>query len=178
MLTTTESSSSPEEAAKKEKEPSFARSVTVLSLVCTVIALLLLGMMALKIYEPWGLLVKSRQGGMDTTQSRETRERQTEAAFKLQEIRLTLLEARIAYLESRDPAKALRQLNRGLAALDSLERSSSSGQKIRVDKLRTDFRIAMREMEKEGKNTPAELEKLSQGLEDLQEYYLQAAFSG
>lgn len=166
MLSTQQPSAPPEESAKKE--PSFARSVTVLSLACTVIALLLLGVMALKIYEPWGILAKP--GAVDTTLQRL---RQMEALQKLQEVRLALLGARIASLESKDTARVIRQLNVGIAGLDNLGRSSTSGQKIRVDKLRTDFKTAVKEIERETKNTPAELEKLDQGLEDIQDYYLQ-----
>jgi hypothetical protein len=166
MPTTPEKSKPPVDAAKRESN--FARSVTVLSLACTVIALLLLGMMALKIYEPWGILSKSSQGGMDTTP---LRLRQIEALHKLQEIRITLLEARIAYLETKDPAKVIRQLNAGIAALDNLGKISTSGQKIRADKLRIDFKTAIREIEKEPRNTPEHLAALSQGWEDLQDYY-------
>ncbi len=166
MPATHEKKTHPEETVKRESN--FARSVTVLALACTVIALLLLGIMALKIYEPWGLLSQSRPGATDSTSQRL---RQTEALQKLQETRLALLEARIAYLESKDTSKVIRRLNEGIAALDNLGKISTGAQKIRADKLRTDFKATQRDIERDPKTLPAGLDKLSLGLEELEDYY-------
>ncbi len=164
MFSIPEKPSTPEEV---KKESNFARSITVLSLACTVIALLLLGVMALKIYEPWGLLVKP--SSVDTTPQKLC---QLEALQKIQEIRLALLTAKIAYLESKDTAKVTRQLNTAIAGLDNLGKISSSNQKMQADKVRTDFKAVVRDIEKDPKNMPASLEQLLQGVDDLQEYYL------